>query len=87
MNNDKRQESLMREIQINAFVAHECVLYLDGHPTNKRALEKHKEAVERLNKATAEYESLYGPLTAKSAGGNVDWNWVRGKWPWQNYED
>ncbi len=86
MNGDRRQETLMRKIQENAFVAHECVLYLDGHPTNRRALEKHAEAVKKLNEAVAEYESLYGPLTANASEGTVDWNWVRGRWPWQNYD-
>lgn len=86
MNGDKRQESLMRRVQIAAFVEHECTLYLDCHPNNKRALERHKQAVAELNEAVKEYEAMYGPLTSKSAGGQ-DWNWIRGRWPWQNYED
>ena len=86
MNGDKRRESLMKKVQVAAFVEHECALYLDCHPTNKRALERHAEAVAELNSAVSQYESLYGPLTTKTAGG-LDWNWVRGSWPWQNYED
>ena len=57
---DRKKEALMRNIQRSAFAAHECVLYLDGHPENKKALEYHRRAVEALNGYTAEYERLYG---------------------------
>lgn len=87
MNNTR--EALMKRIQQQAFVAHECVLYLDCHPNNRRALEKHSEAVKALNEAVERYEGMYGPLTANSvnANQNAGWSWVYGKWPWQNYED
>ena len=83
MVNDKKRETLMRKIQMYGFVAHECALYLDGHPNNRQALNKHSSAVQSMNEAIAEYEGLYGPLTANSAGGQ-SWNWVKGRWPWQN---
>ncbi len=83
---DNRRESLMRRIQMYAFTAHECVLYLDCHPNNKQALAKHAQATKMMKEAVEQYENMYGPLTAKSAGGN-DWNWIRGPWPWQNKED
>lgn len=87
MNNTR--EALMRKIQMYAFTAHECVLYLDCHPNNRQALSKHKRAVEAMNEAVARYEEMYGPLTANSvnANHNAGWNWVKGKWPWQNYGD
>ena len=85
MNN--RRESLMRRIQMYAFAAHECALYLDCHPNNRKALEKHAHAVKEMNEAVAQYEGLYGPLTERSAGVGDYWNWVKGKWPWQNQED
>jgi len=85
MMNDKKRENLMNKIQMYAFAAHECGLYLDCHPENRKALAKHAEYVKKMKDAVAEYEGLYGPLTAKNAGGN-DWNWVKGKWPWQNME-
>ncbi len=80
-NNTK--DALMKKVQQYAFVAHECVLYLDGHPNNKQALKKHSEAVKAMKEAVAQYEGMYGPLTADNAGG-VDWNWVKTPWPWQN---
>ena len=71
----------------SAFAAHECVLYLDGHPENKKALEYHRRAVEALNGYTAEYERLYGALTANAQTENAGWGWVRSPWPWQNTEE
>lgn len=88
MKNDNRRETLMRKIQMYAFTAHECTLYLDCHPDNRKALEKHSNAVKMMNEAVAQYEEMYGPLTANSSGGkNGGWDWVAGKWPWQNKED
>ncbi len=85
MNNNKR-ESLMKRIQMYAFTAHECTLYLDCHPNNRKAMEKHSMAVKKMNEAVAQYEEMYGPLTANSAttdGKYAGWSWVTGKWPWQ----
>ncbi len=84
--NDKKRETLMRKIQMYAFAAHECALYLDGHPTNRKALEKHAAYAQKSKEAVAEYESLYGPLTSNS-NGDRQWAWIKGKWPWQNMED
>lgn len=87
MMNNNRRETLMRKIQMYAFTAHECALYLDCHPDNKQALNKHARAVKEMKEAVAQYEGLYGPLTKDAAGGENYWNWVKGKWPWQNQED
>lgn len=84
---NKSRENLMKKVQMYAFVAHECALYLDCHPQNAKALAKHAEAVKELKEAVAEYENMYGPLTANAAGGNGGWDWVAGKWPWQNYDE
>lgn len=86
MTHDNKRESLMRKIQMYAFTAHECALYLDCHPNNRQAIEKHAKAIEKMREHVAQYESLYGPLTKENAGGR-DWSWVHGAWPWQNKED
>lgn len=87
MKDSKTRENLMRKVQMYAFVAHECALYLDCHPNNRKALEKHSEAVKALNNAVEEYENMYGPLTANSAKGKGGWSWIAGKWPWQNGDE
>ena len=86
MNDNKKRETLMKKIQMYGFVAHECALYLDCHPQNRQALKKHAEAVNAMNEAVAQYEGLYGPLTANANTGGNNWEWVSGAWPWQNYE-
>ena len=82
MNRGKSQ--LLNRLQAADFVLHETVLYLDGHPTDKRALaffEKAKASYETLK---AEYEKQFGPRTAFASGGGSPWEWVQGAWPWQN---
>ena len=58
MNNDNRRESLMRKIQMYAFAAHECALYLDCHPNNRQALEKHRQSTEKMREYVAQFQSL-----------------------------
>ncbi len=82
MNRGKSQ--LLNRLQAADFVLHETVLYLDGHPTDKRALaffEKAKASYEALK---AEYEKQFGPQTAFASGAGSPWEWVQGAWPWQN---
>lgn len=81
--NDKNRENLMRKIQMYGFAAHECTLYLDCHPDNKKALAKHTEMVKKYNDAMAEYQEMYGPLTANASDNKAGWAWITGKWPWQ----
>lgn len=83
---DNRKNALMRRIQMYCFTAHECALYLDCHPDNRQALERHARAIKAMNEAVEQYEGLYGPLTSNAAGGQ-SWNWVKGEWPWQNKEE
>ncbi|MBR4278986.1 MAG: spore coat protein CotJB [Clostridia bacterium] len=80
------RETLLKKVQMYAFAAHETALYLDGHPNNRQALSKFSEWTKLKNEAVAEYERTYGPLTIDSGVGNNGWDWIRGKWPWQNYE-
>ncbi len=74
---------LLRRIQAEDFALYETVLYLDGHPHNKRALayyNKHRDIVKALR---AEYENNYGPLNIYGNTGDCDWHWVEKPWPWE----
>lgn len=77
------RDCLLRRIQAEDFALYETVLYLDGHPQNRKALafyNKHRDIVKTLRE---EYESKYGPLTIYGNTGDCDWHWVDRPWPWE----
>ena len=74
---------LMKTIQALAFSAHETALYLDGHPTDTRALAYYNTQNEKLRDAVAAYENNFGPITAQGFDGNEEWTWIKGPWPWK----
>ena len=86
-----QKNELMRRIRQACFAAHECTLYLDGHPYNRKAMELHDKYVSEAKDLTAQYESRFGPLTSgaklapQTAG--EGWVWATNDWPWQNREE
>ena len=86
MMKNKTQEELLRDITRLSFAALETNLYLDTHPTNKKALSYFKKTKDALNILTKEYETAYGPLTANGCENEKEWLWSTQKWPWQMEE-
>ena len=84
-----QKDALIQRLREVCFAAHECALYLDCHPDDRKALALHAEYAKAEKDLTAEYEQNFGPLTASAAGarGTRGWSWIEGKWPWQNRED
>ncbi|MDP4151957.1 MAG: spore coat protein CotJB [Bacillota bacterium] len=78
-----RQESLLRKIQEYEFYAIDLNLYLDTHPTDKRALRMFKETVEKSKQLESEYVENYGPLKASDATNKDYWTWIESPWPWE----
>ncbi len=74
---------LMKTIQALAFSVHETALYLDGHPTDRRAISYFNAQNEKLREAAATYEENFGPLTSNGFSGDGDWTWIKGPWPWK----
>jgi spore coat protein JB len=77
------KDRLLRRIQAEDFALYEIVLYLDGHPHNKKALSyynKHRDMVKALRE---EYEKNFGPLNIYGNTGDCDWHWVETPWPWE----
>jgi len=68
-----------------AFALQECVLYLDGHPDNDRALAFYRDCMRRYAEAMAQYESQWGPITVlgTSDASGDGWQWVKQPWPWE----
>lgn len=79
---------LKRFIYEMDFVIYELVLFLDSHPTNRKAMELMKEYRRKRSELIAEYEKRFGeyivtiddvPVTETES-----WKWLQGPWPWEN---
>ncbi|MBQ7669419.1 MAG: spore coat protein CotJB [Clostridia bacterium] len=77
------KKSLLKEIQTLSFVLNDTALYLDGHPTDRRAIAYYNTKNEKLAEMMAEYEENYGPLTQSGFYGTEKWTWIAGPWPWK----
>jgi spore coat protein JB len=77
-----RSEAL-RQIQTLEFIIHDAALYLDTHPCDEAALAYFHRYKEVLDKAVAEYEACFGPLTALGVMSKNKWTWIEHPWPWQ----
>lgn len=77
---------MKRKIFEYDFAIHELVLFLDSHPTNRKALELIKEYRARRAKLIAEYEDKFGQyiMMACDSPANYCWEWLQGPWPWEN---
>ena len=80
------KEELFLKIQQLGFAKAETELFLDTHPTCKRALDHFHRIVRELDTAMTEYQNKYGALTTDGVMSNEKWTWVEGAWPWQNGE-
>ena len=77
---------LKRRIFELDFVIHELVLFLNSHPTDRKAFELLRDYREKRKELKELYESKYGRLiiTAKDAPAEGCWEWLKGPWPWEN---
>jgi spore coat protein JB len=77
---------LLKEIMALEFSLIDLNLYLDTHPTDRRALTIYNEYTSRLNNMKREYENEFAPLTASFPSG-CPWRWIENPWPWEiDYE-
>lgn len=81
MNNSNLRERLMKAYQAYSFAAYDTLLYLDAYPNCKEAMESYNKYQKMAEKAKAEYEAKFGPVTATN--GITEWDWVKAPWPWQ----
>ena len=80
--NDKAK--LKRQIYELDFALYELVLFLDSHPTNRRAMELMREYREKRKKLIEEYEERFGKyiVTLKDVSTSDSWQWLDSPWPW-----
>ena len=58
------------------------------HPDNAAALKYYNEMRTAFDKAAAEYEDAFGPLTAREVDTcSGHWTWIDDPWPWEGAED
>ncbi len=77
------KKSLLEEIRSYNFTLVELALYLDTHPTDKKALEIYSAVSEKLEQLMEKYEHNYGPLTIGGVKSGERWTWIDGPWPWE----
>lgn len=77
------KQRLLRKIQQCSFALTEANLYLDSHPTCPMGLKYFAEHKKEYEKFRDEYESKYGPLTARANNSQKKWEWVSTPFPWE----
>lgn len=77
------REREMKKVMGYFFAAHDLALYLNTHPTDKRALTMHAEVAAKAKEAAAEFEKKYGPLTPNNCTSTERWCWIDSPWPWE----
>ena len=66
------KEKLLGRVRMYDFALVEVIEYLDGHPDNAAALKYYNEMRTAFDKAAAEYEDAFGPLTAREVDTAAD---------------
>lgn len=78
--------AMLKQIQEMQFILLDLNLYLDNHPTCKRAVMDFNAISNNLDKLTERYEMKYGPLMANGqTERKFPWAWVDEDtpWPWE----
>ncbi len=83
MSKDMNREMLMRKIQEAGFALVDLNLFLDSHPDNRLALDYFQDVQKLYSELQADYELMYGPLTAFDTNTEQGWAWVNAPWPWE----
>ena len=80
--------ALAKKIHAIDFAIHELVLYVDTHPTCKKAMDLLREYRLKRKECVALYEEKFGPYIATPADVPAEgcWQWLKSPWPWENEE-
>lgn len=79
-----KRNQLLRQIQEYDFAVNELTLYLNSHPTDTKALEKHAQLAKDLELLKLTYTKEVGPLTSCEGSKYGSWDWIQSPWPWEN---
>lgn len=77
---------LKRRIFELDFAIHELVLFLDTHPTNKKACELFEDYKQKRKELIRVYEENYGPfiMIPRDTPRSDCFKWLDSPWPWEN---
>ncbi len=70
------------ELMALDFVAHELVLYLDTHPSDKEAFQMLQNIQKLAETAKDRFVKRYGPICHKDLAGMKEFTWLNNPWPW-----
>ena len=82
--NDCSRSELLSKIQSLYFAITELALYLNTHPTDKKALCLHKDYANKLKDLKEKYAKVFGPLSIYCPCDK--WKWLDNPWPWERSE-
>ncbi len=74
---------LMNKVQKYSFTLKELNLYLDTHPSCRRALDMFEKYRKLRDAAIKEYNEKYGPLIPEQSSDSNHWAWIDEPWPWE----
>jgi spore coat protein JB len=78
------QARMLTNIMQIEFAAVELNLYLDTHPTDRRALDDYNAVTRQLRDLKNQYQRVYGPLVNFGhSPSQAPWRWVEEPWPWE----
>lgn len=74
---------LMKKIKKYDFALTELNLYLDTHPSCRRALALFDKYRNVKKAAEEEYVAKFGPITPEQNQSTEHWTWIDDPWPWE----
>ncbi len=82
------KEKLLSRVQMYDFALVDVIEFLDSHPKNTAALAYYDQMRAAFDKAAAEYEDAFGPLTAREVDTRSgSWHWIDDPWPWEGADN
>lgn len=83
MQSSSERERLLNELRSYKLAAYDLALFLNTHPTDKRALAMHKSLSEKARAAEEQFQKQFGPLTMSGVTNTECWDWINSPWPWE----
>ena len=77
------KDELMKQIHETCFALYDLTLFLYSHPKDQMALDFFTDVQKQYTQLQAEYEMMYGPLTAFDTNTEHGWAWIGDPWPWE----